>query len=139
MTETKLIHKYPPNIDDVFRVFPEVRYRNNVIFAHYPDIYMPRPGKLPLELLAHERVHLERQKQVGVEVWWSEYLAFEEFRFEEEMLAHRVELKAMLQLAGDNRHNRRSALKIVTRKFLMPIYGYTKNYRPEYIMERLTA
>lgn len=120
MTEIK--SEYPPNIKQIAAKFPGARGKG-VIFAYAPFIYAPhhRPETIPAELIAHEELHIARQKIIGVEKWWSIYISNARFRYIEEMLAHRAEYQA---LSGMSRQLRRSALKVVAKKLSAALYGY---------------
>lgn len=115
----------PPNFDAISRRFPGAR-GHGVIFAYAPYIYAPhhKPDALPPELIAHESVHIERQERMGVERWWAAYLVNDQFRYVEELLAHRAEYQHLSTLS---RQVRRSALKDVAKKLTAPLYGRMVN------------
>lgn len=117
----QIIKSLPPNFSDIVKVFPMAR-GVNVIFAHYPNIYTRGHGLTP-ELVAHESVHLERQKEMGVKDWWAKYLSDPQFRYDEELLAHVAEYKhlcTMLSVAA----KREKALKHVTNKLASGLYNH---------------
>lgn len=94
-----------------------------VIFAWGDTIYNPENIKVGPELLAHEAVHGARQAAFGgATVWWRRYLHDPEFRFNEEVLAHRAELEILLELSK-NRNERRYWAKAVAKKLASPLYG----------------
>lgn len=64
-----------------------------ILFAWGDKIYNPMDIDIPKELIAHERVHGERQTSDPAKImrWWDRYLADDAFRFEEERVAHRAE------------------------------------------------
>lgn len=113
--------EYPPNIKEIAARFPGAR-GHGVIFAYAPYIYAPhhKPGGIPPELLAHEEVHIVRQEKMGVKKWWAVYLTNDQFRYVEELLAHRAEYEFLSKLS---RQVRRSALKVVADKLAAPLYG----------------
>lgn len=117
----KIINSYPPNIQQILEVFP-LANGGGVIFAYAPDIYVPSGNDLPPELLAHEAVHIERQLVIGVDNWWAQYLIDPEFRYHEELLAHRAEYQKLCELIP-NRQGRRSKLKHVAKKLSAALYG----------------
>lgn len=90
--------KAPPNFEAILEVIPDAA-KPGIIFAYAPDIYVPNPSKfggafsrLPPSLVAHEKVHLAQQGfEGGPPAWWSRYLTDPVFRFDQELLAHRVE------------------------------------------------
>lgn len=116
----RIITSRPPNFASVLKVFPMAANRG-VIFSYAPDIYAPG-GHVPPELIAHEAVHIHRQEKIGVEEWWDLYLASFDFRYEEELLAHRAEYQHMISGAVP-RQMRRSALKQVAKKLASPLYS----------------
>ena len=117
----------PPNYEEILSVFP-MAYRIETIFAYAPDIYVPSGKPLSEALVAHESVHIERQtayhgeQGIGVKGWWRHYLADVQFRYEEELLAHRAEYLHMIQNATC-RQMRRSALKQVATRLASQLYG----------------
>lgn len=118
---TIIKNERPPNFSAIAAKFP-LAYGQGVIFAYAPYIYSPHTLVLPVSLIAHENVHIERQKAIGVELWWQRYIDDVEFRFEEELLAHRAEYISLKELAP-SRQGRRAALKIVGAKLSQPLYG----------------
>ena len=110
----------PPNYADIVKVFPGASSMD-VIFAYAPDIYIPSGRPLPPSLIAHEGVHVERQLEMGVEAWWARYLVDVQFRYNEELLAHRAEYRVIIE--GASRQVRRSALKMVAKRLTLPLYG----------------
>ena len=63
----------------------------NTIFAYDEDIYTNNP--LPIDLLAHEIVHLAQQKEYGVKKWVDKYLKDKKFRLKQELEAYKEQLK----------------------------------------------
>ena len=109
----------PPNFAQIVAVFPMAR-APTVIFAYAPNIYVPSGKEIPPALVAHETVHIERQQKIGVELWWEKYLADPQFRFDEELLAHRAEFRATRTLTH---RQEEVALKIIAKKLAAPLYG----------------
>lgn len=70
----------------------EMDFPAGMVFAHYPYIHV-YAGRLPEDVLVHECVHLERQKEIGVEVWWENYLNDDKFRLKEEILAYKAQYR----------------------------------------------
>lgn len=116
----EIIPSRPPNFHDILPVFP-MASRMGVIFAYAPNIYAPG-GRVPPEIIAHERVHIQRQEHIGVELWWARYLVDTDFRYKEELLAHRAEYHYLIGETA-SRQVRRVALKQVARKLAAPLYG----------------
>lgn len=124
-----VIHGRPPNFEAIVAVFP-LAVRTQTIFAYAPDIYTMAAIEVPPDLVAHETVHIKRQKDYrgdlgrsGVDGWWAQYLTDPRFRYDEEVLAHRAEYK-WLQEHAPSRQVRRQALKHVATKLAAPLYGF---------------
>lgn len=116
---TQIIKDRPPNYQEILLHFPDAN-RPGVIFAYAPYIYAPS-GNVPPELVDHEKVHIARQQKIGVEEWWRRYLTSPEFRFQEEVLAHRAEYRHIVQ--HGTRFARRRALKELAKRLSGPLYG----------------
>lgn len=116
---------YPPNFKTIAARFPNAR-NHGVIFAYAPFIYAPHHANgIPPELVVHEGVHIARQEAIGVVRWWAAYLANAQFRYVEELLAHRAEYQ---HLAGMSRQLRRSALKVIAKKLSAALYDMGISY-----------
>jgi hypothetical protein len=84
-----LIHDYPPNYQDIIKVFPAVASIKTVIFTYGNYVYYPGKIKSIVEhLKVHERTH---RKQQGDDPagWWKKYLADPKFRLDQEVEAYR--------------------------------------------------
>lgn len=111
--------KRPPNFEKILSVFP-MAANSGTIFA-YLDIYVPSGHDLPASLIAHEAVHCQRQAEMGVDLWWDKYLTDPEFRYHEELLAHRAEWKHLSE--NGSRQVRRQALKETAKRLASPLYN----------------
>lgn len=120
----KIIKARPPNFDRIISVFPAVLKAPGVVFCYGEVVYSPSSETLPEAILAHERVHSDRQLELpgGPEEWWDRYLLNQGFRFEEELLAHVIEYEFLSKLSP-SRTNRRLFLKHVSEKLSSEIYG----------------
>lgn len=130
-----IVKSRPPNFADIVKVFPIAR-KPTVIFAYAPNIYNPAGQVLHPSLLAHESVHIKRQAAVGVTQWWERYLSDKQFRFDEELLAHRAEFKS-LECESRTYRQREVALKTVAKKLAAPLYG--RMVTTERAMEMIAA
>lgn len=119
----KIIIERPPNFAEIARVFP-MAYNHGVIFAFHDAIYNPFNNKIPPELLAHEAVHLARQGGTveGALAWWEKYMTDAAFRYNEELLAHRAEYQALIEM-NPARPFRRRAIKETAKRLASPLYG----------------
>lgn len=90
----RILRMFPPNIGRITKVLPHAR-KHGTIFTYGNTIYNPAGGKLPLELLAHELIHVEQQEGVNPEVWWAMYLSDPAFRLGVEIPAHKIEMDSL--------------------------------------------
>jgi len=125
----RIVIAEPPLIDRIDEAF-KVRGKP-VIFAWGDKIYNPMGINVGPELVAHEKVHGERQiAQFGdddVEGWWDRYIEDPQFRLAEEIPAHVAEYAF---LCGTNAHRwnsqrnmRRTYAAAIARKLSSPLYG----------------
>lgn len=117
----KIIYAAPPNYSSIARVFPV--HGKHVAFSYGDRVYVPAGLPLSHEIMVHESVHGNRQDIYGVEKWWTEYIKDPVFRLEEEFDGHKAELQALLEKAK-NRHERRAAEAVVSKKLASPLYGF---------------
>ena len=111
----KIVDAYPPNIDKIARALPGAR-RKGVMFSYGSIIYAPHGTRVSPALKAHEGVHGERQLEIGIEKWWDQYIDDKQFRFHEELLAHRAEYDWWRTFKAANR--RRMALYDIAQRLL---------------------
>jgi hypothetical protein len=118
-----IVNDWPPNIAAIRAVLPVTR---NNIFAYGGTIYSPGSSSLPPELIAHEQVHFEQQAVIGVDQWWTRFLADPKFRLSQEIPAHKAEYRHMLR-AATSRQQRRfvksKGLKMLGKRLSAPMYG----------------
>jgi len=114
----KVVNGTPPNIEAIKERFP---LSGMEIFCYGDTIYNPAGAGLSPELIAHERVHSERQGD-DPEGWWDRYIADQEFRYYEELVAHRMEYRVFRK-----RHRDRELvdkyLQVLARRLAAPMYG----------------
>jgi hypothetical protein len=110
----------PPLWDEISKAFP-VANRGGVVFAFGKKIYNPSGVKIPPELMAHESVHGQRQRD-GVNAWWLKYINDPLFRLQEEIPAHRAEYARFCELQRD-RNFRSVFLNRIARRLSGPLYG----------------
>lgn len=110
----------PPNYARILDTFPNAS-NYGILFTYGQDIYNPSGGVIPDWLLAHEKKHCERQ--TDPEAWWEQYLTDDEFRYNEELIAHREEYRVQMKKTKDR--NVRIKLAVVAAKRLVaPLYNY---------------
>lgn len=113
-----IIKGFPPNIDEIRSRF---KLKGTEIFCWGNKIYVPSGSNLPPELIAHENVHRQQQGD-DIEGWWDKYLNDAEFRFDQELAAHRVEYKTYCY-SGVTRGQRRMYLRVVSHRLASAMYG----------------
>jgi hypothetical protein len=121
----KIIHEYPPNYDMILREFPKASL-DGIIFAYSPDIYSPTRMDVDLAIIEHEKVHIDRQKLVGVDFWWDQYVSSVDFRYYEELLAHAAEYACMIR-GKKSQKKRDSILITIAKKLIHPVYKHNKS------------
>lgn len=119
----RVVRDRPPLFDEIDAKF-QVRGKP-ILFAWGDRIFVPS-GSLDVapHLMAHERVHGERQglAEPGIMLWWRSYLDDIAFRLHEELLAHRAEYHHLMRHAG-GRQQRRRHLSITAARLAAPLYG----------------
>jgi hypothetical protein len=127
-----IIIDHPPNFEAIKAAFPK-SVNPGVLFAFDGNVYNPSGIVVPPALIAHENVHLERQREMGphpgattqwsgAELWWDHYLRDCEFRYHEELLAHVAEFK--MQRSNDRNFSARLLMSTGMR-LVAPLYNYT--------------
>ena len=116
----EIVIDFPPIYDEIRSVFPIAN--RGVIFAWGNKIYNPNNVYIPLQLIAHERVHGRRQGS-DIDGWWRRYIDEKEFRLAEEILAHIAEMKYLLG-PNPNRQMRRQILRSTSKRLANPLYRY---------------
>lgn len=123
--DVEVVDGWPPNIEAIRAVLP-VTERN--IFAYDHKIYNPGGGILPLELLAHEKVHFKQQDEFegdgaqGVVGWWDLFLESPTFRLSQEIPAHKVEHQVFCRYHKD-RNQIAQHLRALGQRLAAPMYG----------------
>lgn len=75
------------------------------------------------DVVAHESVHLRRQKELGPEEWWIRYIEDKHFRMIEEIEAYRVQIRWL----KDNVKEKPLLMKCIKKiqeDFGSPMYGF---------------
>ena len=116
----EVIQGLPPNYNKIIKRFPLVLKTPGVMFCYGEKIYTRAHVTPPL--MAHEMVHAAAQKLTSPEEWWGRYLEDTEFRYEQELAAHKVEYEWCLK--DCNRRDRRRALNIIAERLASPLYGF---------------
>lgn len=118
----KLIKDYPPNILAIDAHFHTMG--KPILYTYGDAIYNPLDIHVPNYLLAHETVHMMRQMKDGPEAWWTKYIEDQEYRYEEELAAHRVEFAVLADQLTD-RNARAKLLMATAARLVAPLYAYS--------------
>lgn len=89
----EIVIAYPPVYERCIAAFgADPIVGKPVIWSWGSTIYNPMNIAIPHELLRHEAVHGERQGAgETINSWWDKYLTSPQFRYDEELVAHRAE------------------------------------------------
>jgi hypothetical protein len=126
-----IILERPPNFEQIKVAFPKAE-GSGVLFAFDGNIYNPSGIVIPPALIAHEQVHLDRQRALapradsttqwsGPDLWWQRYFEDCEFRYNEELLAHVAEFQ--MQRTRDRNFVARLMVHTALR-LIAPLYNY---------------
>lgn len=114
-----IVNDFPPNYVAIRSAFDLEHY--SPIFAYGSRIFNPHRVDIPGWLRAHEEVHGRRQGNDPAG-WWEKYIADENFRLAEEVLAHLAEYHVLSQ--GQARPARRRIMQERIDRLRSPLYGY---------------
>ena len=137
-------NEYPPNIEEIDKALAS-KSKRGVLYAWSPDIFNPDGVDIPVWLIEHEKIHFVQQKG-DPETWWKLYLAEPQFRFEQELEAHKKEYQVFCETSWQNdpllakqiskhdfprfartRAERRMYLKSICKRLSGPLYGNLTN------------
>ena len=116
----KIIYEKPPIFDRALKAFGPIV--NGAIFCYGELIYIPSGMEISPHLLAHEKVHSNQQRLIGVDKWWDQYLSDPMFRLVQEFSAHCAEYHSFCQ-TPQTRIQRRLYLKGIAQRLAGPLYG----------------
>lgn len=116
-----IINKYPPNIDEIEKVFPYIKQNKYVVFSYGSDLCNPNNCNISEDLMVHEQTHEKQQEEIGIKIWWEKYLEDEGFRLSQEVEAYQNQY----QYALDNytRQLRKTILNKITADLSGSLYG----------------
>lgn len=110
----------PPMIEEIDAAFG---CRGQAILYAWGDtIYNPTGFTVPDYLKAHEAVHGQHQNG-SVEAWWRKYIADAEFRYEQELAAHREEFRVQAAKLRDRNARERLLMRTASR-LVAPLYRF---------------
>ena len=99
--------------------------QKGILYTYGEDVYNPDGVEVTDWLAAHEFTHIMQQRKIGgPDKWWQKYIEDEEFRYVEELLAHRAELSMLLHATKD-RNTRAKLVMRTAARLVAPLYGYS--------------
>jgi hypothetical protein len=120
MNEITVIRSKPPIYDKIVAKIgtpPET-----AVFTYGDAIYAPSDGALSDDLIEHEKKHVEQQRAIGKDEWWTRYLDDVDFRITQELEAYRAQYRAVTASHKD-RNARARALVSMAGTFAGTMYG----------------
>lgn len=122
----KLEIVYAPPPQEIYEACDKrfkIRGRRGVMYCVGAKLFNPDHVFVDPLLMAHEQVHCDRQLASGdIVSWWLQYLDDKEFRFDEELLAHREEWR-LIKETVPSRQQRRKSLAFITGRLSGSLYG----------------
>lgn len=86
-----------------------VEWKSTVIFT-YNGVISSSTGKMTRDLVAHEKTHIQQQKDIGSgDIWWKKYLEDDEFRYSQELEAYQNQYRWLL----NNEPNKNEVFKFL--------------------------
>ncbi len=119
----KILNERPPNWQRITETFPVTW--GHIIVAYSPNIYCGVEVSKQKEV--HEMVHLARQRDLGVDLWWEYYFTNPVFRLDEEIIAYKEEIKWIKENIS-TRNQRRFLLDKIYFDLSSSVYGHLVNY-----------
>ena len=95
-----IIKSVPPIFAKLKKQFG-VNWDDGICVAYGDKIYTKYD--IAPDVLIHEEVHLQQQKEIGVEKWWNLYLNNKNFRMNQEIEAHKKQAEFLLNLLQGSR------------------------------------
>lgn len=118
----EVINEYPPNYKDITAVL-QIVGRDSIVFTYGDKLYNPSGAVIADHLMVHEETHKRQQGQTTPAEWWRKYLADEEFRLDQELLAYRLQYRFM-KSNGYPRNYRRDVLNKIAKDLAGKMYGH---------------
>ena len=119
----KIVNSKPPNWQRLSETFPITW--GTVIVAYAPNIYCG--VEVSKQKQVHEEIHLERQRNLGVDLWWEYYFTDKAFRLSEELEAYKVEVEWIKENI-QTRNQRRFLLDKIYSDLSSSVYGFICSY-----------
>ncbi len=91
-----------PEIYETLNDLFGVKWSAGIAIAYGDTIYSKNP--VIDDVAAHEAIHIEQQKKIGKDIWWSKYCADKQFRLEQEIEAYQAQVKWIKDNIKDRNH-----------------------------------
>ncbi len=122
-----IFSKEKPKIYDVLHRKFGVNWETGIAIT-YGDTCYCKNDLLP-DLIAHEQVHIEQQRFLGPEVWWTTYIEDPEFRLRQEVEAYRAQVKWINEhIEVMSRNERRYRIRNMAIDLNSHVYGHIIGY-----------
>lgn len=82
----KIVVGYPPNFELIKASLPDADGTHT--YCYGDTIYNPSGKRLTYDIQYHEFIHMQRQEEMGKDVWWYTWLTDHRFRLAEEIKAY---------------------------------------------------
>ena len=109
----KVSFEKPPVYDNVCAAFGIIP--RNTFFTYGDTVYNPDRIMMPLDIVEHEKVHMEQQdhSEAGAEIWWGKYLRDPVFRIDQEGRAYGIQYKFVCSIIKDREQRNRALMRMV--------------------------
>lgn len=117
---------FPPNYEQILKVFPHVKENPYVMFTYGSTLFSPSSTNIPEDLMVHEKTH-EFQQANDPESWWNKYLSDTSFRLSQELDAYKRQYKFVCNKQKD-KNIQSQFLHILAIALSSNIYGNMVSY-----------
>lgn len=117
----KEIKEYPPNYEELKRYFPLNLPDYVPLFPYGDAIYNPSQREIPEDVMYHEEIHSQQQKNYGIpELWWKQYCLDPQFRLDQELEAYHKQWKWVKKKLGNKAS--KECLEELSNNLSSPLY-----------------
>lgn len=85
----KILSTFPPNYQQIKNA---VNPPPDAVFPFGDKLYNPSGAEIPADIQYHEACHQKRQKEIGINIWWTKWINDKDFRLKEELIAFKGQL-----------------------------------------------
>lgn len=127
--EFEIVKGFPPNYEEIKESLgfsdKDVEERG-VVFCYGVSLYNPTGLPLPPHLIVHEKIHQKQQLEIGVQEWWSRYLADKDFRLEQELEAYSGQYQFVKEVVTSR--TAKDFLSALAMDMTSNLYGFVLEY-----------